>query len=149
MITLTRTTAENKHFQELVQQLDLELKIRDGDDHSFFAQFNKIDTIKHVVVAYQGITPISCGAFKPYENQTMEIKRMFVAPSHRGKGIATLILFELEKWCRELNVERCILETGEKQPEAIHLYRKNKYTVIPNYGQYTNVESSICFEKTL
>ncbi len=149
MIQLQRTNSDNKDFQDLVKELDKDLKIRDGDDHAFFAQFNKIDSIKNVVVAYQNNEAIGCGAFKPYEGKTMEIKRMFVPPQHRGKGIASLILVELEKWCKELNYDTCILETGEKQHEAIGLYHKNNYKVISNFGQYTNVAASICFEKIL
>ncbi|MBA3680234.1 MAG: GNAT family N-acetyltransferase [Bacteroidetes bacterium] len=149
MIQLQRTNSDNKDFQDLVKELDKDLKIRDGDDHAFFAQFNKIDSIKNVVVAYQNNEAIGCGTFKPYDEKTMEIKRMFVPPQHRGKGIASLILVELEKWCKELNYDKCILETGEKQHEAIGLYHKNNYKVIANFGQYTNVAASICFEKIL
>ena len=86
---------------------------------------------------------------KNFDENTMEIKRMFVAVDKRGKGIASLVLEELEKWTKELNFSKCILETGVKQPEAIHLYKKNGYKTIPNYGQYAHVKSSICFEKEM
>jgi GNAT superfamily N-acetyltransferase len=79
----------------------------------------------------------------------MEIKRMYVTPASRKKGIATMILCELETWAAELSYENCILETGIKQPEAIELYKKNGYTVIPNYGQYAGVQTSVCFEKSI
>ena len=64
-------------------------------------------------------------------------------------GIATQILTELEKWATELSFKKCVLETGKKQPEAIALYIKNGYKIIPNYGQYEGVENSVCFEKLL
>jgi GNAT superfamily N-acetyltransferase len=64
-------------------------------------------------------------------------------------GIASNILAELEKWASELSYAKCILETGKKQPEAISLYKKNGYRIIPNYGQYCEVENSLCFEKKL
>ncbi len=149
MITLKRTSSDNSDFQDLVKELDKDLRIRDGEDHAFFAQFNKTDTIKHVVVAYQNDRPVGCGAVKQYNDKTMEVKRMFVPLAFRGQGIASLVLQELEKWCRELNYHSCILETGQKQPEAIRLYQKNNYAVIPNFGQYAGVESSVCFEKVL
>ncbi len=142
-----RTDSTNLDFQELVKELDIDLAIRDGEEHSFFAQFNKIDLIKHVVVAYINNEAVGCGAIKHYEDNTMEIKRMFVKPNNRGKGIATNVLKELENWTNELNYEKCILETGIKQPEAIALYKKNNYNQISNYGQYAEVESSVCFEK--
>lgn len=144
-----RTDSGDAAFRALVTELDKDLAIRDGDDHSFFAQYNKIASIKHVVVVMDGPTPVGCGAFKPFEPDAVEIKRMYVPPSHRQKGIASLVLRELERWADELNHKRCVLETGEKQPEAIALYAKWGYLVIPNYGQYVGVESSVCFEKRL
>lgn len=149
MITLKRTTSEDADFRALVTELDKDLAIRDGDEHSFFAQFNKIDLIKHVVVAYQDNEPIGCGAIKQYDENTMEVKRMFVPLEKRGQGIASIVLKELEQWAGELGFDKCILETGIKQPEAIKLYEKNNYKRIPNYGQYADVESSVCFEKVL
>lgn len=149
MINLLRTNSDNPDFRNLVVELDKDLRIRDGEEHAFFAQFNKIDAIKHVVVAYKNGEPVGCGAIKQYDDYTMEIKRMFVPPSFRSQGIASMVLLELENWAKELGYKKCILETGEKQPEAIRLYHKNNYKIIPNYGQYADVESSVCFEKVL
>ena len=149
MIITKRTNSADKNFQELVRALDIDLKIRDGEEHSFYAQFNKIDMIKHVVVAYDGDEPVGCGAVKEYSSDTMEVKRMYVPLNRRGQGIASIILMELETWCRELNYTKAVLETGKKQPEAIELYKKNNYRIIPNFGQYKNVENSVCFEKEL
>jgi putative acetyltransferase len=147
MITIVRTDSANEDFRTLVTALDKDLAIRDGDDHAFFAQYNKIDNIAHVVLAYDGNEPVGCGAIKHYGPGTMEVKRMYVPPARRGRGIAGLVLGELERWAKELDYTTCILETGEKQPEAIRLYSKSNYSVIPNYGQYANVASSVCFEK--
>lgn len=149
MIKAKRTNSNDEDFQELVKELDKELRIRDGEDHAFFAQFNKTDMIKHVVLLYDENEAVACGAFKYYDDTTMEVKRMFVPLSHRNKGLASQLLIELENWCKELGVKRCVLETGEKQPEAIRLYHKNNYKVIPNFGPYAEVESSVCFEKIL
>ena len=149
MIITKRTDSADKNFQELVRALDIDLKIRDGEEHSFYAQFNKIDMIKHVVVAYDRDEPVGCGAVKEYSSDTMEVKRMYVPLNRRGQGIASIILMELETWCRDLNYTKAVLETGKKQPEAIELYKKNNYRIIPNFGQYKNVENSVCFEKEL
>jgi len=149
MISLLRTNSENQDFIELVKQLDIGLAERNGEQHSFYAQFNKIDRIKYVVIAYDDEKPIACGALKEYGPDTMEVKRMFVSPESRGKGIATQILTALENWAAELSCEKIILETGKKQPEAIELYKKNSYKTIPNYGQYKGVENSVCFEKEI
>ena len=149
MIQLIRTNSENKHFIELVISLDADLADRDGSDHPFYAQFNKINKIKYAVLAYENDIPVACGAIKEYEPNVLEIKRMYVAPEHRGKGIATKVLSELENWAAELSFTKCILETGKKQPEAIRLYTRNGYQLIPNYGQYTGIENSLCFEKEI
>ena len=149
MIRLTRTSSDHQDFIRLVQYLDAELAERDGNEHSFYAQFNKIDKIKYVVVAYMDESPVGCGAIKEYAPNIMEIKRMYTSPESRGEGIASRVLSELEKWASELFYEKCILETGKKQPEAIRLYQKSGYNLIPNYGQYAEVENSLCFEKDI
>jgi putative acetyltransferase len=148
-IELKKTTSENSDFISLVKLLDADLAIRDGDDHAFYSQFNKIDSIKHVIVAYENETAVGCGAIKEFSSDTMEVKRMFVQPALRGRGIAVEILTALEHWAEEMNYVRCILETGKKQPEAIALYEKSGYSKIENYGQYAGVSNSVCFEKML
>lgn len=149
MIRLIRTNSDNRDFRELVILLEAELEIRDGEDNIFYSQFNQIDKIRHVVVAYENEKPIGCGAMKEYDTNTMEVKRMFVSPGSRKKGIATKILIELENWASGLSYTKFILETGKRQPEAIGLYKLNGYRSIPNYDQYIGVDNSVCFEKEL
>jgi len=149
MIHLKRTDSGNPHFVELVRHLDAELAERDGIEHSYYAQFNTIENIKHVVVAYAYDTPVACGAIKKFEPDAMEVKRMYTLPESRGLGIAAKVLAELEEWAAELSSRRCVLETGKKQPEAIRLYQKGGYRTIENYGQYIGMDNSICFEKVL
>jgi GNAT superfamily N-acetyltransferase len=74
---------------------------------------------------------------------------MFVLPEYRGKRIGQMLLTELEKWAAELGYKHSVLETGKKQSEAIGLYEKAGYHRIPNYGQYANVENSICMRKSI
>ncbi len=148
-ITVRRTDSDDPDFRELVAMLDVELAVRDGDEHSFYAQFNKIDMIRHAVVATMNEVAVGCGAFKPFEGATVEIKRMFVRPENRGCGVAVAVLNELERWAVEENYDSAVLETGFKQPEAIRLYEKSGYERIPNYGQYAGVENSVCMRKSL
>ena len=149
MIKILRTDSSSQDFIDLVKLLDRELEIRDGEEHTFYAQYNKIDKLKNVVVAFYNDTAVGCGAIKKYDISTIEIKRMFVKDEYRSKGIATKILIELELWAGELGYNKCILETGFKQPDAIRLYTKNNYNVIPNYGQYAGMVNSVCMEKVL
>ncbi len=149
MLRIQRTNSEDQDFIKLVQFLDKDLAERDGNEHAFYHQFNKIDKIKHAIVIYDDSKPVGCGAMKKHLNGLMEIKRMYTPPDARGKGIATKVLVELEKWAIEISFSKCILETGKKQPEAIRLYEKNGYILIPNYGQYKGIENSLCFGKNL
>lgn len=146
---IVRSDASNQDFIELVKYLDEELAIKDGDNHAFYAQFDKIDKIKHTVIVYENDKAIGCGAMKEYASDIMEIKRIYIWPDNRGKGMAAIILKELESWARELNYKKCILETGANNPEAIGLYKKNGYGIISNYSQYAGIETSVCFEKDL
>ena len=149
MIKLIRTSSENQDFLTLVKLLDADLAISDGDEHSFYNQFNKTDLIKHVVVLYDNGIAVSCGSIKEESLKRMEVKRMYTRPESRSRGLASMVLSELETWAREMFYDKCILETGKKQPYAIQLYKKNRYQLIPNYGQYQGIVNSLCFEKDL
>jgi len=149
MIRILRTTPAHSGYRELIETLDKELALTDGEDHAFYDQFNKSDSIKYAVVLLENDQPIGTGAIKEFEPGIMEIKRMFILEDKRGKGYAGLILKELESWAAELGYKNCILETGINQPQAIALYKKTGYTLIPNYGQYVGVDKSFCFEKMI
>ncbi|RZK38046.1 MAG: GNAT family N-acetyltransferase [Hymenobacter sp.] len=146
---LTRTTSENPDFRALVQLLDQDLAERDGAEHNYYAQFNTIASLQHVVVAYQEDAPVGCGAFKPFDPEAVEIKRMYVRPSQRQRGVAQAVLAELERWAAELGYAACVLETGRRQPEAIALYHRCGYADTPSYGQYVGVANSVCMRKEL
>ncbi len=146
---IIRTDSKHPDFVELVRELDIELAKRDGEEHGFYAQYNKIDLIKNVVILYENNNAVACGAFKEIENGLIEIKRMYTKPNNRGKGLALLVLTELEKWTYELGFKNLVLETGKKQPEAIALYQKAGYEIIENYGQYKGIDNSLCFGKGL
>ncbi|GAA0873554.1 hypothetical protein GCM10009117_27010 [Gangjinia marincola] len=149
MIRLIKTTSDHPDFIGLVSQLDAYLKVTDGDEHEFYNQFNGRDQLKHVILAYSDEQPIGCGAFKGFDTNSIEIKRMFVTPNLRNQGVAAAVLTALEKWAKEISYTRAVLETGKRQTEAIHFYQKNGYSQIPNYGQYKGMENSMCFEKLI
>tara|TARA_R110002051_G_scaffold143337_1_gene216297 strand:- start:40 stop:492 length:453 start_codon:yes stop_codon:yes gene_type:complete len=146
---LKRTNSENKDFINLVKHLDAYLKVTDQDEHDFYNQFNNIDVLKEVVVLYNDENAVGCGAIKKFDNNAVEVKRMFVLSEKRGQGFAQNILAELEIWTKELGYNKCVLETGKRQVEAVQFYKKCGYKIIPNYGQYLNMENSICFEKEI
>lgn len=149
MIRIVKTDAAQPDFIALVALLDADLAKRDGEEHDFYDQYNKLNLIKYALVVYEGNIPIACGAIKEFEPNVMEVKRMYVLPEKRGRGTASKVLTKLENWARDMGYGKCVLETGKRQPEAIALYSKNGYQIIPNYGQYSGIENSICFEKYL
>ncbi|MEM9919139.1 MAG: GNAT family N-acetyltransferase [Bacteroidota bacterium] len=148
-LRLLRTDSQHPDFQGLITQLDAYLRITDGDEHDFYAQYNKLDHIHQVVLVYEGQQAVGCGAIKAYEEGVTEVKRMFVTPECRGRGIAGKILTALEQWAVESGFHTCILETGIRQKAAIRLYEKSGYQSIPNYGQYAEVENSVCMQKKI
>ena len=148
-ITLSRTDANDQNFKELVVQLDEELRVFNGDSHSFRSQFNTLSNIKHAVVAYTDGVASGIGAIREYSPGVMEVKRMYVPKSMRGKGSAAAVLSELEQWAVELGYHECVLETATYLPAAVKLYERNGYQRIPNYGQYENIATSVCMKKKL
>lgn len=146
-MTLLRTDNTSEDFRALVTLLDAHLAVTDEDEHDFYHQYNGLDQIKHVVMAYDGDEPLACGAFKHYEDGVVEIKRMFTNAAARGRGIAVAVLDELEAWAAAEGYTKAILETGKRQPYAVRLYEKRGYAVIPNYGQYAGMDNSVCMEK--
>lgn len=150
MLSIKRTNSEDKDFHSLVEKLNKDLLDRYGELQVFYNQFNKIDNIPNVVIAYIENEPVGCGCFKRFDDSSVEVKRMFVAREQRGKNIGTAILNELEKWAKELGNDSVVLEMGNQQPEAAILYKKQGFTIIPNYGQYIGMEeTSICMKKEL
>lgn len=145
---LLKTNSNHPDFQMLTRLFDDYLVEIDGDEKDFFAQYNQI-YIDNVIVCYEDDIAVGCGAFKEYEPTVAEIKRMFVLPEKRGKGIASTVLNALEIWAKENGFQHAILETSNQLTNAISLYQKSGFEVIPNYGQYIDVESSVCMKKIL
>jgi len=148
-LTLKRTDTNDNDFKNLVILLDADLAVRNGDLHAIYTPHNILDHLDTVIIAYNDDLPAGCGCFKKFDVHTVEIKRMFVKPEQRGKGIAFKVLAQLELWAKEKGYLHTVLETGQTNPEALGLYRKNGYKVIDNYGPYTGLKSSICLRKTL
>lgn len=141
-----KTNSDYPDFKKLSALFDEYLVDIDGDEREFFAHYNNVH-LDHVLVVYDEERAVGCGAFKKYEEDTAEIKRMFVLPEARGKGIANMILTEIESWAIEQGFSHFILETSPQLHHAIALYTKMGYQFIPNYGQYIGIENSVCMKK--
>ncbi|HMX40149.1 MAG TPA: GNAT family N-acetyltransferase [Saprospiraceae bacterium] len=149
MLQLQRVSTEHPDFLRLVALLDQDLAERDGEAHVFYAPHNHLTHIHQVVLALWAGMPVGCGAIRPFDETSAEMKRMYVLPEHRRRGIAAAVLRELELWAAESGCSRCVLETGKNQPEALALYRKSGYRRMPNYGPYAQIDNSVCLEKSL
>lgn len=148
-LTIVRTNSSNPHFGSLIALLDEELNNRYGALQKGYDKHNVIEQNNMVVLAFDGELPIGCGCFKQYNEDTVEIKRMFVRKDYRGKGISKLVLTELEAWAGENGFKTAVLETGIGQPEAIGLYVKGGYIKTENYGPYIGNRNSVCMKKAL
>lgn len=148
-INLVKVASDHPAFADLVAHLDEELKVFDGDMHEYYHQYNGVADLKHIILVYVNEVAVGCGAFKSFDQTTVEIKRMYVEPSFRRKGLAVKIIRELEQWASNLGNTRCILETGVTQEAAVKLYGGLGYQKIDNFGPYKDLSSSICFEKKL
>ena len=148
-LKLLRTDNGHPFFMLLIKQLDADLLHRYPDIQAQYTPHNTIAKDTPVVIGLANDQPVGCGCFKKLDEETIEIKRMFVIPAYRGRQIAGTILTELEKWAKEISFSRAVLELADRQPEAFHLYKKIGYTVIENYGPYVGMKNSICMCKIL
>jgi len=149
MPQIKRTNSDDADYKMLVMQLDQGLSGQYENHATVYAPHNLVGELDTVVVAYENEKPVGCGCFKGFDKEAVEIKRMFVHPGHRKKGIASDILAELEYWAKEKGYVSSVLETGTKQIEAIPLYVKKGYKRIENYGPYIGLTTSLCFGKPL
>lgn len=101
------------------------------------------------LVAYENDRPVACGAVRRIDHDAAELKRMYVSPSFRRRGISRLVLEALEAEARRLGVKRLVLETGVRQHAALALYTQAGFTSIRPYGEYFASPLSACFGKVL
>lgn len=128
-----------------------ELRERYGDDDIGHAMTG--ESIVAMVLVRVGGEPVACGALRDAQGElgagTGELKRMYVRPDSRGRGLSRRVLAELEAVAPAHGLDRLVLETGVLQPEAIGLYLASGYAPIDNFGEYVGVLDSRCFAKRL
>lgn len=146
---IQKTLNTEKDFCALTRALDLELNARYGTLQASYDTHNVIDPIETAMIGYEENAPVACGCFKKIDAKTVEIKRMFVSAAYRRRGFSSAVLCALEAWAFELGFEYARLETGKGQPEAIGLYRKAGYDIIPNFAPYVGMDNSVCMQKDL
>ena len=150
--TLRAEPLDSPVAQELIASLNAELSARypeAGANHLRLDPEEVGPGRGTFLVLREGERAVGCGAIRRLASGAAEIKRMFVVPYRRGEGLGRQVLEGLEQAARGLGVSRLVLETGVRQPDAIALYRKCGFTVIPTFGEYIGSELSLCLGKTL
>jgi ribosomal protein S18 acetylase RimI-like enzyme len=149
-INILNVSPDDPELGKLIEKLDRYLNSLYPADEIFPVDFDdpEVDST-FFVIAYRNDKPIGCGAIRPLSETEVELKRFYVEPQFRRKGIAFQMLTFLENRARESNFKAIRLETGDKQQEAINFYKKHGYYEIEKFGEYVDCPSSICFEKSL
>lgn len=150
MFAIMRTTASDPRLVSLIAALDADLRGRYGEAQADYAPMNLIaDGSPFVIALDPDGAPVGCGTFRPYDATSVEVKRMFVAPTARRRGLAAQILEAVEVWAREEGFATAILETGVRQHEAIALYHRQGYADTAPFGNYVGMPLSLCMRKSL
>ncbi len=150
MFALQRTTGSDPRLVALIAELDADLRSRYGATQALYAPHNHVkDDAPFVLALDDGGAAIACGSFRPYDASAVEIKRMFVAPAARRRGVARALIGELEAWARERGFAAAILETGDRQTEAIALYEQCGYARTDPFPPYVGLPVSVCMRKAL
>ena len=146
-----RTDGKNEDFIENCRLLDMDLDRRVGKQikREKYEKFNQLDEIRETIVVYDHGRAVGGGAIRRYDDETVELKRVFVHSEYQGQGIGSRLVSLLIEWAAELGYRRMILETGELLAESCAVYRKLGFTVIPNYGPYADMPESLCMAKTI
>lgn len=141
----------NKDFIELCHRLDdfLNELVGGEENRAAYIPYNKLDDIHDVVLAYDGEIVVGSASFKKYDDESAEVKRVFIKEEYRGKGISKELMNLLEDVAKKKGFKYLILESGELLVVAMALYRQIGYEVIPNYGPYRDMADSVCMRKKL
>ncbi|MEK8126468.1 GNAT family N-acetyltransferase [Paenibacillus filicis] len=149
-LTLQWVEPQNEDLLALIAKLDDYLYGLYPAEEVFVVDLDKPEVSQVVfVVAYEEGVAVGCGAYRPLDEQSCELKRIFVDPPYRNRGIASRLLAFLEQHAERAGFTSLLLETGLMQPESIELYKKFGFVDIERFGEYVDCPSSICMGKNL
>jgi putative acetyltransferase len=151
-VTISVEPFDSPDARRLVDALDAELALLYEPEQRFGPNLKPEHLspgLGTFVLARTDGRAIGCGALRRLDSTTGEVKRMYVEPDMRGRGVARQILDHLESAAKELGLRRLVLETGIHQAEAITLYTRAGFRSIPCWGEYAGSSTSICYDKTI
>jgi len=143
-------TYDHPDAAALIAELQQEYVVRYGEqDGTLVAPEQFAPPLGLFLVGYLDDEPVSCGGWRTHGDGAAELKRMYVSPRFRGRGLARAMLAELERTASAAGHTRIILETGQNQPEALAMYASSGYTPVPSFGHYADHELSVHLGKTI
>ena len=140
-MNFVRTDGNNRDFVENCRLLDADLDRRVGKiiAREPYKKYNLLDEIQEAIVVYDGQKAVGGGAIRRYDDENVELKRVFIHSEYQGQGLGSRLVSLLMEWAAELGYKRMILETGERLVESCAVYKKLGFRVIPNYGPYARL----------
>ncbi|MNU67975.1 putative phosphinothricin acetyltransferase YwnH [compost metagenome] len=149
-LSIEQVSSTDSRLHTLIEELDCELRLRYPGEPIFGIDFSDpaVKSITFVIALWNG-KPVGCGATRPLNQEVTELKRFYVKEEYRGRGIASSMLEKLEQHACKGGYLGIRLQTGINQPEAIALYEKYGYERISTFGEYTQTEVSVCYEKPI
>jgi peroxiredoxin/GNAT superfamily N-acetyltransferase len=151
-LTIRRFDIFAPEAQALIDSLNAELSGRYPEPGANHFRLDA-DEVTHgrgaFLIALRAGTPVGCGAIRRLDERTGEIKRMYVRPEERGRRVGRALLDALEAEARALGITRLVLETGDRQPEAIALYERAGFSKVAPFGEYVVSPLSVCMAKNL
>lgn len=139
----------SKDYAMLAKKLDDYYFSLVGDVHLRYADANRPENMACRIIAYEGNTPVGCGCWKALDDETAEVKRIYVLPEFRRKGIATAIIDLLESHILASGYGKALLETARTTGDSHSLYLSLGYKEIPYYGSPAGAENCRCFLKDI
>lgn len=149
-LTLEQVPFDAAEAQALRDAQQAELHVRYGSEDHEPGEPPTAENVPFFLVARttEGV-PVGCGGLRPLGHGGLEVKRMYVVPELRGRGVATAILRRIEEEARTAGCRVLLLETGVEQPDAMRFYEREGYHRVPSFGVYAGEEHSVCFARSL
>ena len=150
-LRFTWTDGNDKVFRDfyLITEAYYSRIVGGEENRRQFIPYNLSSAVEDVLLVYRNGTPVGCAGLKRYSDADAEVKRLWVEPAFRGKGIATMLMDRVEERAKAQGYRRVILQTRPIMPDAVALYEKRGYRLIPNYPPYDRLDGAVCYAKAL
>ena len=148
---IKETNGTDRDFHVLISELEQHLNMLAGgeENRQEYMPHNALHDIHDVFIAYIDENPVGCASFKQYEEGVAELKRVYVKPDYRGKGIAEQLVNTVSAAAGKKGFQTLILETGKTFTAAVNLYQKLGFVITDHYEPYIGMEDSVCMRKEL